>query len=439
MRRHFLLAIDGPAGTGKTTSARLVAERLGFAYIDSGALYRAIAVAARARGIDSPEDGRLRPLLMNLPLRAKAARDGFRVYLGGEEVTTELRDPRVSALASKLAVDPSVRGRVEAWLKELAGLGPSVVEGRDIGTDVFPGADLKIFLTASLEARAERRSLELREKGLDASAEDVAAAIVERDRRDSERSVAPLRQAPDAVVIDTTALDVEGQILRIIGAWERFRPRRPRFFYRIEQWSIRTFAGLFWGLRVEGAERVPRGGPVILAANHKSYLDPPLIGALLPREIHYLAKRQLFDVPLFGAWVRASNAIPIDREGFDRRGIERALETIRAGNALLVFPEGTRIRREGLGPPKEGIAMLIARAGCAVIPVRLKGTWKGERRGAGRRGITVRFGEPLLFPPVPPGREGRSRFPEIAARVMESIAAAGAGRDEGPGRETGGG
>jgi cytidylate kinase len=421
VRRHPIIAIDGPAGTGKTTSAAAVARRLGFAYVDSGALYRAIAWSAWKAGVSGPDDPSLAALLDRTPLRADVEGGTFRVFLGLEEVTGHLRDPAVSSLASKLAVDPGVREKVCRCLRSLSATGPSVIEGRDIGTAVFPDADLKIYLTASIEERARRRACELREKGRSQTDEEVARAIAERDRRDSERQIAPLRRAPDAVVLDTTEMDVEGQVDRILDAWRDRKGVAVGRNYAANQWVIRIGARILWGLTGEGVENVPRNGAVILAANHKSYLDPPLIGSLLPREIHYLAKRELFDVPLLRNWIRAGNAIPIDRQGFDRDGIERALGVLRRGGALLVFPEGTRIRQAGMGPPREGIGMLVARSGVPVVPVHARGTWPKERRWFRRGGIRIRYGEPILFPPVPPGRVGRAQFPLLAQEIVQAI------------------
>lgn len=422
MRRHPVLAIDGPAGTGKTTSAAEVARRLGFGYVDSGALYRAIAMAARERGIQGPEEAGLDVLLERLPLRAEITPAQFRVFLGDREVTGELRDPEVSSLASRLAVHPGVRRSVGTWLHQLAELGPAVVEGRDIGTAIFPDAELKVFLTASLEERARRRALDLERAGQKVEASAVEREIAERDARDRGRALAPLQRADDAVEVDTTRLDVEGQVSRILEAWQqRVRPS-VRSAYALQQAAIRTMARLLWGLRVEGLERVPRQGALLLAANHKSYLDPPLVGAVLPREIHYLTKRELFGVPLFGAWLRAHNAIPLDRSGFDRAAVETVLERLARGQAVLVFPEGTRVRRPGFGRPREGIAWLAARARIPIVPIYLRGTWGPERRWFRPGGITIRFGEPLRLDPLPPGRAGRKGLAEGADQILRAIA-----------------
>lgn len=429
MKRHPVLAIDGPAGTGKTTSACEAARRLGFTYIDSGALYRAIAFAGVERGIADAGSAELSRLLTDLPVRARLSAERFRVYLGDHEITDDLRSPEVSSLASKIAVREDVRDRVGVWLRELACQGPAVIEGRDIGTAVFPDAELKIFLTASLPERARRRTLELAAKGSALSEQEVARQIAERDDRDSGRAVAPLRQAPDAVVIDTTDIEIEEQVQRILDAWGARVTPRVRWTYAIEQVLIRFGVRLLWGLRVEGLENVPRHGAVILAANHKSYLDPPLIGSVCGREIHYLAKRELFETPIARMWFRSHNAIPIAREGFDRQAIERCLATLHSGGALLVFPEGTRIRRGGLGPAREGIALLAARGNVPIVPVHLKGTWSGERKLIGGKGIQVRFGRAIRIGPLPAGKAGRERFGEVAEHIMAAIAATGAGEE----------
>jgi cytidylate kinase len=425
LKRHPILAIDGPAGTGKTTSASEVARRLGFTYIDSGGLYRAIALAAIERGIADADAPALAPLLADLPVRARLSAERFRVFLGNREITAELRAPEVSSLASKIAVREDVRNRVGIWLRDLARQGPAVIEGRDIGTAVFPDAELKVFLTASLEERARRRALELAAKGMPAPEEEVSRQIAERDERDSGRAVAPLRQAPDAIAVDTTDTDIDGQVRKILEAWDERVAPRIRVPYAFEQFLFRAIARLLWGLRIEGAENVPRHGAVIIASNHKSYFDPLLVGGACRREIHYMAKKELFATRLGGWWMRSSNAIPVARSGFDKHAIEMALAALRGGAGLLVFPEGTRIRRKGLGPAREGIALLAARGNVPIVPVHLKGTWSEERKMIPRSGIRIRFGRPFRLDPLPPGKAGRDRFPEVAARIMAEIAAAG--------------
>ena len=205
-----MVAIDGPGGSGKSTVARSVARRLGFTYIDSGAMYRAVALWALRLGMDLDDMHRLEQLARE----ARIELPGDQVFLNGENVTAEIRDPKVSAAASQVAAQPGVRRAMREEQRRIGTAGPAVMEGRDIGTVVFPDAQVKIFLDAMPEARAQRRASEL-----GAPIEDVARDLDERDRRDRSRAEAPLTQAPDAEYLDTTHLtprQVEEAVLKIV-------------------------------------------------------------------------------------------------------------------------------------------------------------------------------------------------------------------------------
>jgi cytidylate kinase len=208
--KTLIIAIDGPGGSGKSTVARSVARRLGFTYIDSGAMYRAVALWALRLGMDLDDLHRLEQL-------AKEARIellGDRVLLNGEDVSAEIRDPKVSEAASRVAAQPGVRRAMREEQRRIGSAGPSVMEGRDIGTVVFPEAKVKIFLDAQPEARAHRRASEL-----GTAVEDVARDLEARDQRDRSRAEAPLTQAPDAEYLDTTHLtptQVEEAVLKLV-------------------------------------------------------------------------------------------------------------------------------------------------------------------------------------------------------------------------------
>jgi CMP/dCMP kinase len=226
-----VIAIDGGAGTGKTTSAALVAGRLGFCYVDSGAVYRAIAVALGTAGTPDEADPGSEAAIEAIPLRLAPAADRFRILLHGRELGPEMRTPEVSRLASQLAVHGAVRARVGRLLREAARIGPLVVEGRDIGTVVFPQATLKVYLVASVTERARRRRLDLLRQGIDQPVEEVARDLEERDRRDSTRAHAPLREAEGALCLDTGACTVDEQVETILRAFHEARrkaaARRP--------------------------------------------------------------------------------------------------------------------------------------------------------------------------------------------------------------------
>ena len=222
--RPFILAIDGPAGAGKSTAARRLAEALGFALVDTGAIYRAVALAASREGIAFDDDDRLGGLIDRLDIRFQPSPGGGqRVLLGGDDVSQAIRTPPMSLGASAVSARPVVRAGLLGLQRRLATAPANrgaVLEGRDIGTVVFPDADLKVFLTASPEVRARRRHTELRARGDQTTFEEVLADQNRRDRDDAARPLAPLRPAGDAVLLDTSALGLEEVVvalLRIAG------------------------------------------------------------------------------------------------------------------------------------------------------------------------------------------------------------------------------
>jgi CMP/dCMP kinase len=209
-RKRPIVAIDGPVGAGKSTVARALARALDFSYLNTGAMYRAVAVGAHYINLDdSTADGRLEQLLDSIAISF----DGERVLLNGEDVTGEISEPAIGDLASRLSTLPVVRARLRQLQRAAGEAGGIVIEGRDISTVIFPDAEFKFFLTAGLEVRAARRFAELAARGANITEAEVRAQLEERDRRDQQRDLAPLRQAPDAIVIDSSKLDVE-QVVR---------------------------------------------------------------------------------------------------------------------------------------------------------------------------------------------------------------------------------
>ena len=204
------IAIDGPAGAGKSTLARRLAEKLGFLYVDTGAIYRTVALAVLRAGIDPADAARVVPLLGGLDIRMSYGGEGVqRMYLAGEDVSEAIREHRVSSAASKASALPEVRAFLLDFQRRQAQEHDVVMDGRDIGTVVLPDADVKIFLTAAPETRAERRLLELEQRGQAADFNTVLRDIRERDHQDETRPVAPLKRAEDAALLDTTRLNLE--------------------------------------------------------------------------------------------------------------------------------------------------------------------------------------------------------------------------------------
>jgi len=215
-----IVTIDGPSGTGKGTIAELLARRLGWHYLDSGALYRVLALAAQRRGLDPDAIEALAAL-------ASTMRVEFRdrcVFLDGEDVSEAIRTEAGGNAASRVAVHGAVRERLLARQREAASPPGLVADGRDMGTVVFPNAPLKIFLTASAQERAERRYKQLIQKGLDVSLSQLVREIRERDERDGSRSAAPLKPPPEALVVDTTAMTISEVLVQVLEAVKRVFP-----------------------------------------------------------------------------------------------------------------------------------------------------------------------------------------------------------------------
>ena len=207
------IAIDGPAGAGKSTLARALARELGYLYVDTGAIYRTVALRAREAGADPSDPEQVAPLLEDLDLRMDYGGDGVqRMYLSGRDVTETIRENEISALASQVAALPAVREFLLEFQRKQAREHDVVMDGRDIGTVVLPPAGVKIALPAAPEARARRRTAELLQRGQDADFDEILREIRQRDEQDENRPVAPLRQAEDAALLDTTNLDLKGSL-----------------------------------------------------------------------------------------------------------------------------------------------------------------------------------------------------------------------------------
>ena len=217
------VAIDGPSGAGKSTIARRVSEEFGFIYVDTGAIYRTVGLAAALRKLDPKDKAAVVAMLPEISIRLAYGEDGLQhMYLDGEDVTSRIRTPEISLYASGVSAHPEVRAYLMELQRSLARENDVVMDGRDIGTVVLPDAGLKIFLTASPEARARRRYSELVAKGQDVQYEDVLRDLKLRDENDSTRAAAPLKAAEDALLLDTTEMDFE-ESCRAVAAMIRER------------------------------------------------------------------------------------------------------------------------------------------------------------------------------------------------------------------------
>jgi len=247
--KRYSIAIDGPSGSGKSTLAKRLAERLGFLYLDTGAIYRAVGIYAHRAGVDLEDEQAVEALLPRLAKISFRHENGEqRVFLGEEDVSDAIRMPEVSLFASQVAAHQAVRDFLLDMQQAFAETHDVVMDGRDIGTVVLPHASLKVFLTATAERRAERRYQELRSRGVDETYEQVLEDIKARDERDTQRDVSPLQQAEDAIVLDTTELNLDESLEALVRLSEARLGSRTSFLGKI----MRALLGRWTEARLRG-------------------------------------------------------------------------------------------------------------------------------------------------------------------------------------------
>ncbi len=214
--KKLVIAVDGPAASGKSTTAKLVAEKLKYLYIDTGAMYRAITAKILQRGIAPTDERRIKDLAESTEIRLYRDGSRIRVTVDGKDVTQEIRTPAVTGAVSAVSALKCVRDVMVREQRRMGKDGGVVLEGRDIGTVVFPDADVKVYMVAEVSRRAQRRQKDLRQQGIEVDVDTVTHELLERDRKDSQRNISPLRKAENAIVLDTTNLTIEEQVDTII-------------------------------------------------------------------------------------------------------------------------------------------------------------------------------------------------------------------------------
>jgi cytidylate kinase len=220
-KKGLVIAIDGPSGAGKSTIARLLAQKLGYIYIDTGAMYRAIGWKAKQESIDPADETKLAELCQRTDVTIRQDASAPRVSVDGRDVSDDIRTPEMGMMASAVSKSPAVRQRLLVLQRELGKNGGVVMDGRDIGTVVFPDAEVKFFLDASDEERGRRRYLELKAKGMDVDLARITREIRERDQQDSSRALAPLRKADDAVLLDSTGMTIDAVLEAMVTVVEK--------------------------------------------------------------------------------------------------------------------------------------------------------------------------------------------------------------------------
>mgnify|MGYP001153728832 FL=1 len=401
------IAIDGPAGAGKSTIAKAVAKDLGIIYLDTGAMYRATAYLALQKGIDPKDEQKVSEMLEDLKMDIVYKDGDQRIIVNGIDATPYLREHYMSKAASDISALPCVRYKMVDLQRDFASKNDVVLDGRDIGTFVLPNANCKFFLTASPEERAQRRMKDLEEKGEKVDYQTLLSDIIQRDYNDSHRKVAPLKQADDADFVDTTQMSVEDVVAHvkevvhiktknansteqnaekpstIIPSSEMdkktlariktyYKPEKRFTFYRFLRVILRPIQMLVWPTKVIGAENAKKVKGALFTCNHYSKMDSMIpYFVLFKKEAHALAKYELFTNPVAGWFLHKMGAIPVRRGEADIESVKQVLRVLKDGKQLLIFPEGTR-NKEGtqqMAEFKTGTARFAIKAKVPVVPM----------------------------------------------------------------------
>lgn len=445
------VALDGPSGAGKSTIAKKIAAKLGYIYVDTGALYRSVAYYTVSQGI-SPDDGEKVIAALEGCKVGLEYREGSQcVIVNGEDVSGKIRTPEISMAASKVSAIPEVRSFLFDLQKDIAAKNNIIMDGRDIGTVVLPDAQVKIFLTASAEERANRRFKELQEKGDPSTYEEVLADINQRDYNDTHRETAPLKKAEDAIEVDSTSMTLEEVVSHIAGiitektgaapvkVKKEKKERKPlldfsgvepvkrgkklnpvkMFFYTILRYMVLGGFKIAYNLKFEGKENVPKDGSNIFASNHRGYVDPVFISLACRVPNTFMAKEELFHSKKFFVWIiKKFGAFPVERGKGDMQAINTSFEKLNSGRNLVIFPEGTRSHDGKVGRGKTGVALIAAVAQCPVIPVGIN--YQGEKLKF-RKKVVIRFGKPISPEQLKITTPGAKELKLLRTTIMDAI------------------
>ena len=417
------IAIDGPGGAGKSSLAKAVAKRLEIIYVDTGALYRTVGYYMLNHGIDPTDAPSVANELGKFTLELTYVDGEQVILLDGVNVKDAIRTPEMSMAASHVSAIKEVREFLLNTQRDIAKKNSVIMDGRDIGTVILPNAEVKIFLTASPEARAKRRYEELKAKGKDVSYEQVFTEMVERDRNDSTRDIAPCVPADDAIMLDNSTMTAEETVDAVVKIVKKAKKKQNNFYMKAHK-VLAPVIRFFSGIKVHGKENIPKEGGFLLCANHIAVRDVLLIGATCPRQIKFVAKKELFSVPVLRSVIKALGAVKLDRGGNDVAAIRKSIELIENGDMVSIFPQGHRYPAvdPSTTPIKSGAGMVAYRSGCDVIPVFIK--TKGNKYGIFKK-TEIFYGSPIKHCELGFKNGGKDEYDAVTELIFTKLLALG--------------
>ena len=420
----FQIAIDGPSGAGKSTIAKAISAKLGIVYVDTGALYRTIGYYVREKGVEQTDASGVISLLPEIHIEVKYENGTQCVYLNGENLGDKIREPEISMYASTVSKIPEVRSFLLDTQRSIAASTSVVMDGRDIGTVILPNAEVKIFLTASNEKRAERRVAELLAKGMDVTYEDVLSDMIARDEQDRNREIAPAVPAEDSILLDTSGYTLEESIDKAIEIIERTLAKKKdkrSFFFRLICFLFRYPVRWLFRIKVVGEENEPKEGGFLVCCNHVSAIDPVLVVAAIKKhQPCFMAKKELFKIPLLSGLIRALGAYPVDRSGSDVGAVKKAIRILNEGGCVGLFPQGTRQPNKN---PREtkvrgGAAMIAMHADATVLPVNI---YRKDYSAKVFSRVVVSIGKPIPFSTFGYDPKISGEYARISEEIFDKI------------------
>ena len=400
----FIVAIDGPAGSGKGTIASAVAKRFDLFYLDTGAMYRCVTLKFLKEKIDLKNENAIKQTLKSINIDFKKIDGEEKVFLDKEDVTKKIREKKVTENVSKIAHLKEVRLAMVNLQRKICSKYDSVLDGRDIGTNVFPDADIKIYLDASVEERVRRRIKQNKEKGIEMSEEEIKENIISRDETDKNSEIAPLKQAKDAIYVDTTNYSTNKNIKRVCKLVKKAKKKYDRIqsgyimtkettSKKIRRFLLKHFlSGIYhivYRIKKNGVENIEGEEGILICANHLNFIDAAGIVLLNKRYITFVAKHDLYRFRSINHLGHLFNIIPVKRDSSDMKSLKMCLKSLKNGEALGIFPEGTRKGMEKNAEIKNGAAFLAYKAKVKVVPVGIKGTFKPFTK------VEFNYGKPI--------------------------------------------
>lgn len=425
----FVVAIDGPAGSGKGSITKIVAEKMKLSSIDTGAMYRCVTLDMLRKGVAIDDLEGVKKILDEIDIVLDE--ENQKVFLNGDDVTGEIRSVEVSKNVSFVSSIKEVRLKLVDLQRKIAKDKDIIMEGRDITTVVFPSADVKIYLDASVEERAKRRFKQNRENGIESSYDEILENIKTRDYNDMHKEFGALVRAEDAIYIDSSDLTIKqvtDKIIKIIKDKkkeikinEKVYEEKPDGWFKTFQLNlVRKFMMIFYYIpvfRIQSVhkERVPKEGAYIICANHINMLDALAVVCSNKRKVRFVCKHSMFKNKWFAWALKSADTIPIDRDKNDIEAMKRIIKGLKNGDLLGIFPEGTRKGMEKNLKAKNGAAFFALKGGVKVIPLGIQGSFKPFTK------VRLVYGEPLDFSEYYGKEKDKEALDKVTDIIMDNI------------------